>query len=431
MTDGKTILGDVCKVIDCEHKTAPTEPEGIPLIRTPNIGRGRLDLDGVQRISERTYAEWTRRAEPAPGDLIMAREAPVGNVALIPAGLTVCLGQRTVLLRITDPEVNPGYLTYLLNSPAMQAYLRLLSNGATVGHLNLTDIRKLILPELPSPSVQRKLAAVLAAYDDLIENNTRRIALLERLAEGLYREWFVRMRFPGHEHVAFEKGIPTTWTARALGEVAAVNKRSIGRRNRPESIRYIDIGSVTTNQIHGARTMPFEEAPGRARRIVQHGDIIWSSVRPANRAYSIIYEPEENTVASTGFAVITPRSVPYSFLHFAVTTDSFVDWIAMVAKGAAYPATSFDDFKRAEVLIPDDDLLDAFHERCEPMLRQIHLLRSQNDKLAATRDLLLPRLISGALPVADLDVQLPPSMSGGDPAPDVPAPAPQADLFHA
>src|SRR5947207_4196927 len=130
LTANNPILDDVATIIDCEHKTAPTEESGIPLIRTPNIGRGRLILDDVQRISEHTYRLWTRRSGPKPGDLIMAREAPVGNVAIVPANEKVCLGQRTVLIRVKDSSVDSKYLNYLLNSAAMKAYLNLLSNGA-------------------------------------------------------------------------------------------------------------------------------------------------------------------------------------------------------------------------------------------------------------------------------------------------------------
>src|SRR5437899_11393901 len=127
----KIVLGDLCTIIDCEHKTAPAEDSGIPLIRTPNIGRGRLILEDVQRISERTFKIWTRRGEPKPGDLIMAREAPVGNVAIVPRNEKVCLGQRTVLIRVKERDLDAGYLNYLLNTTAMNTYLNLLSNGAT------------------------------------------------------------------------------------------------------------------------------------------------------------------------------------------------------------------------------------------------------------------------------------------------------------
>jgi type I restriction enzyme S subunit len=277
------------------------------------------------------------------------------------------------------------------------------------------------LPPLP---IQRKIAAVLSAYDELIETNQRRIALLEKLAEEIYREWFVRLRFPGHEKVKKIKGVPEGWRVAELRELAKVNPSSISRQNKPENILYVDISSVSTNRIEGITPYAFNEAPGRARRRVEHGDVIWSSVRPANRAYSLIFDPPENLIVSTGFAVIRPnKRTPFTFLFFAVTSNSFVDQMTAVAKGAAYPATSFDDFEKAKLLVPIDDLLSGFHDVAEPLFRQKHLLQEQNTHLTRTRDLLLPRLISGKLSVEDLDIQFPPGMAeeGRDLSPKGPA----------
>ena len=407
------------------------EEVGTPVVMPTNINDGRIDTAAIARVSE-SHVHRLRRHKLSLGDIVYGRRGDIGRQAITrEENVGWLCGTGCLRVSLGNAEVESDFLHRYLATPNVIGWIQGQAIGATMPNLN-TSILERVPVKYPDLRTQRKIAAVLGAYDDLIETNTRRIALLERMAEGLYREWFVRMRFPGHEHATFEKGVPTTWCAGTLGDVAAVNERSIRKRNRPETIHYVDIGSVTTNRIHGASTMPFEEAPGRARRIVRHGDIIWSSVRPANRAYSLIYEPRENTVASTGFAVITPRTVPYSFLHFAVTTDSFVDWISLVAKGSAYPATSFDDFEKAGVLIPEDHLLDAFHERCEPMLRQVHVLSEQNAKLAETRDLLLPRLISGTLSVADLDIQLPPSMRGDEDTDSAEAPpVPQAEPAHA
>jgi type I restriction enzyme S subunit len=157
-------LNRVCEmIVDCEHKTAPVQAEGYPSIRTPNIGRGYFILDGVNRVSEETYRSWTRRAEPRPGDLIMAREAPVGNVAMVPAGLRPCLGQRTLLIRPDKSKVDARYLSYLLIGDEVQGVIHAMTNGATVPHLNMKDVRNLPLPTLPSISTQRKIAAILSA----------------------------------------------------------------------------------------------------------------------------------------------------------------------------------------------------------------------------------------------------------------------------
>jgi type I restriction enzyme S subunit len=393
-------------IVDCEHKTAPTQATGYPSIRTPNIGRGRLLLEGVNRVSEETYTEWTRRTTPKEEDLILAREAPVGNVAIIPRGLKVCLGQRTVLIRPDRSKVDPQYLLYLLLGDEVQGVFQSQATGATVGHLNVKDIRALSLPPIPPMHVQRRIGSILSAYDDLIENNTRRIAILEEMARALYREWFVNLRFPGHEDVRLVESalgrIPDGWAVSALSTLADVNARSITRGREPQELRYIDIASVATGCVEHVQSLRFAEAPGRARRIVRDGDVIWSCVRPNRKSYALILEPEPNLVASTGFAVLSPKAVPSAYLYHFVTTDSFVGYLANHATGAAYPAVTAKDFEAAQVVRPPAALLGSFESAVEPMVRQSHCLRGKNAVLRQTRDLLLPKLISGELDVSRL-----------------------------
>ena len=188
-----TRLKYICEsIVDCEHKTAPTQETGYSLIRTPNIGIGHLMLDGVNRVSEAIYQEWSRRTIPQSGDLILAREAPVGNVAIIPKDLKVCLGQRTVLIRPDKNKVCSMFLVYLMLGDEIQASLLGRSTGATVHHLNMTDIRNLELPRLPSLSTQRKIADFLnrktKQIDELITTEQRKIELLKEYRQSLISE---------------------------------------------------------------------------------------------------------------------------------------------------------------------------------------------------------------------------------------------------
>ncbi len=156
-------LSELCElIVDCEHKTAPIQKVGFPSIRTTNIGKGKLLLDGVNRVSQETYDAWTRRAIPQPGDLIFAREAPAGNVAVIPNGLKVCLGQRTVLIRPKMAVFDSDFLASLLLTPQMQQRLVAHSKGATVKHINMKDIRALDVGAIPSLDVQRVLARIMS-----------------------------------------------------------------------------------------------------------------------------------------------------------------------------------------------------------------------------------------------------------------------------
>ena len=188
-----TRLKYICEsIVDCEHKTAPTQETGYPLIRTPNIGIGHLMLDGVNRVSEAIYQEWSRRTIPQSGDLILAREAPVGNVAIIPKDLKVCLGQRTVLIRPDKNKVCSMFLVYLMLGNEIQAKLLGRSTGAIVHHLNMADIRNLELPRLSSFSTQRKIVDFLnrktKQIDELITTEQRKIELLKEYRQSLISE---------------------------------------------------------------------------------------------------------------------------------------------------------------------------------------------------------------------------------------------------
>ncbi|MBN3944563.1 restriction endonuclease subunit S [Nostoc sp. NMS9] len=279
--------------------------------------------------------------------------------------------------------------------------------GSANPTLNRNHIHELPI-SYPSLPTQKKIAAILSAYDDLIENNTRRIKILEEMAQTLYHEWFVKFRFPGQEHtkmVDSELGlIPEGWELKQLEQVADINLSSIKSGNAPEEIKYVDISSVNTGQINNIETIAFVEASSRARRVVKHGDIIWSTVRPNRRSYSLIINPIQNLIVSTGFAVITAKKIPYTYLYHALTTDNFVDYLTNNATGSAYPAVNTADFKNAELIIPPHELLNQFHKFCADILSQKQNFHSKNLNLRKTRDLLLPKLISGEIDVEHLKI---------------------------
>jgi len=403
----KTILGDLCTIIDCEHKTAPTEDSGIPLIRTPNIGRGRLILNDVQRISERTYRIWSRRGEPMPGDLIMAREAPVGNVAIVPANEKVCLGQRTVLLRVKDEHVDSGYLNYLLNSTAMNAYVNLLSNGATVGHLNVSDIRKLKLPSLPKTDSQRKIAAILTAYDDLIENNRRRIEVLEKLLHELYREWFVRLRFPGHGTTKVVKGVPNGWEVRRLGSFADEIKQGVKKKNLANDEKYVGLEHIPRRSIV-LRTWTTADTVESDKLLFQERDILFAKIRPYLHKVALAHF---SGACSSDTIVLRPKEKYYEgYLLFTVFSDTFIELATVASKGTKMPRADWSFLKKLELIVPHEGILKRYQAQFDIVFRQIANLLSSNQLLSTSRDLLLPRLISGRLAVENLEIQFPPGM---------------------
>lgn len=188
-------LDELCElIVDCEHKTAPIQETGYPSIRTPNIGKGVLILDGVNRVSEKTYNEWTRRAIPQAGDLILAREAPAGNIAVIPENIKVCLGQRTVLIRPKKNRIYSKFLAYLILSKDVQEQLLSHSTGATVEHVNMKDIRAFKIYNLSTLSEQeiivQKLDPLSAETKRLEAIYQQKILDLEELKKSVLQKAF-------------------------------------------------------------------------------------------------------------------------------------------------------------------------------------------------------------------------------------------------
>ena len=273
-----------------------------------------------------------------------------------------------------------------------------LPRGPRQDNLSQAKLLSIKFP-VPELTVQKRIADILSAYDELIENNQRRIALLEKATRLLYREWFVHFRFPGHENIKMVDGMPMGWKRRTLGEIACTNKESYRPKELPDEINYIDISSVAQGRVLAKTRVSKSEAPNRARRKIRDGDTIWSNVRPNLRAYALMLEPDELDVVSTGFTVLTATSVPFTWLYVFVTTEHFVGHLVNHATGAGYPAVRPDDFERVALPLPPKVLLDKFHEVIEPNFRLVCKLNQQNQKLAEARDILLPRLMNGEIAV--------------------------------
>jgi type I restriction enzyme S subunit len=388
------------QITDGKHGDCQDDQDsGYYFLSCKDISNGKLNYDGARQITEADFRDTHRRTKLEPHDVLITNSGTIGRMALVPemeiTRRTTFQKSVAILKPITE-KVVPSFLYY-----GLLAEIRRLiehAGGTAQKNLLLRDLRafELTVPPLP---VQRRIAGILSAYDELIENSQRRIRLLEDMTRALYREWFVHFRFPGHESVprlpSALGDIPKGWVVKKLADIADVNRAQINARSAPEELHYIDISSVSPGRIDSTTTYAFANAPGRARRIVLHGDILWSCVRPNRRSHALVLHPSLDTIASTGFAVITPSKVPYPFLYFATTTDEFVKFLENSATGAAYPAVTAKTFEDADFIVPSAPLLDAFGKIAIPMAEKIHTLHLKIQNLRHTRDLLLPRLLSG------------------------------------
>ena len=222
MTWPKRPVSKLCVLaVDCVNKTAPTvdHETDFKMIRTTNVKGGFIDLTEVRFVTDEVFRKWTRRSQPTFGDVILTREAPVGEVGRFTSTEDqVMLGQRLFHYRPDPALLDWNFLAYVLQSREIQGRLQGFGFGATVDHIRVGDAEHLEIP-CPPIEIQRRIGDILALYDDLIENNRRRITLMEEAVRLFYREWFVHLRFPGHEHIKVFDGVPEGWRRRHLSEV--------------------------------------------------------------------------------------------------------------------------------------------------------------------------------------------------------------------
>lgn len=383
--------------VDINPKTQLAKGAQVPFVSMDAITAGRRKVTANERREAKGSG-----AKFLPGDTLFARITPClenGKIAQF-SDTEAGLGSTELfVLRAKQNVSDQDFVFYFALQEELRAAAEKSMTGASGRQRADVSSLKEFECEFPPLPVQRRIAGILSAYDELIENNQRRIRILEDMARSLYREWFVHFRYPGHESVPLTDSplgqIPQGWEVKKLGDIAVVNRTQINAKTAPDELHYIDIASVSPGQIDYVTTYAFANAPGRARRVVQHGDVLWSCVRPNRRSHALVMHPETNTIASTGFAVLTAKTVPFTFLYFATTTDDFVGYLTNHASGAAYPAVSATTFEKAELLIPPSVPLERFGDATIAMVEQAHTLQRQTANLRRTRDLLLPRLLSG------------------------------------
>jgi type I restriction enzyme S subunit len=384
-------LGDVAlAIVDCEHKTAPTEPSGFPSIRTTDIKNGRLLLHQANRVSENTYREWTARLEPMPGDLVIAREAPVGEVGIVPAGERVCLGQRTVLVRPDASKVIPKFLLYLLLTSEMRHVMFSRAEGSITPHLNMSDIRALPVPKLPSLCEQQAIAELLGALDDKIELNRLMNETLEGIARAIFKALFVE---------AAQKQLPSGWRVGTVKDCCSrVENGGTPRRNEPS---YWEPGTVPWLTSGEVRQKIVVETQNRISEIglANSSAKIW----PAGTTVVALYGATAGQTTYLADQMCANQAccglVPienfefYVYLHLSQLTEN----LAGMSRGSAQQNLSQQLIADLPILVPSQGDLTTFSILCHALFQRWIVNLAESKTLASLRDELLPKLISGEI----------------------------------
>ncbi|AKB75081.1 Type I restriction-modification system specificity subunit [Methanosarcina lacustris Z-7289] len=395
----KRVLKDFIDLGEVEIKTGPFGTQlhasdyvekGTSVINVRNIGYGRIKTEKLEYINEETVQRLSSHLLKH-NDIVFGRKGAVDRHALIGSNQQGWFqGSDCLRIRIKSESVDPCYLSYcFLTDNHKKWMMAQCSHGATMASLN-QDIISRIQVCLPNIQIQKKIASILSSYDNLIENNTRRIEILEQMAKLVYEEWFVKFRFPGHENVKMipsELGeIPEGWKVRKVSEI--LKRFKAGKKYTQDNVLEEGLTPVidqSEKEILGFHNDIADHSASLKNPIMIFGDHTCK--------IKILIEP-----FSVGPNVIPFRSESYP--------EIFVFFLIKNLVQTKEYKRHWNELQAKKVVLPDVPLAMDFVNVVNPLFKQITLLEHKNQNLRKTRDLLLPKLISGEIDVSDLDIRI-------------------------
>jgi type I restriction enzyme S subunit len=373
-----------------------------PFIQTADITKSDLYITRYSQTYTQTGVEQSRLWEPGVLCIVNAGVNTGDNAIL---AFKACFPDSIIGFIPDKSKCNAVFIKYFLDSIKLQ--IRTITMGATQDNLSVAKLLTFPIPRL-SLDIQNKFTAILSAYDDLIEINKRRIALLENMAEEIYREWFVRFRFPGYQTAEFEKGIPMSWS---IERIDSLGKVTTGKTP-----------STTNTKYYGGR-IPFVKTPD------MHGNMFVYETEEFLTEDGLYSQPSQilekdaicvSCIGTGGVVSMTTQkcSTNQQINSLTLNTMSDREWafftlkalkptiLAFGATGATMTNLSKGKFAGIKAIIPNNELRLQFNNLTTPMFKQIQFLTMLNNNLNTTKLLLLPRLISGKLSVEELNIQL-------------------------
>jgi len=365
--ESKTIK-ELCElVVDCPHSTPKWTTAGKIVVRNNNIKNGRIDLSAPSYTDENHFSQRIKRAAPKPGDLIITREAPIGEVGMVPEGIECCLGQRMVLLR-PDPKICDNYfLLYSLQSRFVRHQISWSEGtGTTVSNLRIPHLEKIEIPYVPL-KIQKRIASILKAIEGKMEINRQINENLQQQAQAVYTKLFITAAHP-------------SWKSGRLSELIAVKYGKDHKKLADGSYPVYGSGGI----------MRYVERP-----LYEKESVLIPRKGSLN---NVMYVNEPFWSVDTMFytEMLRPNVAKFVY-HFVKSKD-----LASLNAGSAVPSMTTDILNAMEVTIPSDKQLECFENIVSPMYLTIHENQKQNEQLACLRDALLPKLMSGELDVSKL-----------------------------
>ena len=381
--------------------------EGINYFRSEMLGKAKyLDKSsGMMFISESTHNKLKRSQIEADDILFSMAGIYLGKLAIVKdEDVPANTNQAVALIRF-NKGVNIDYLYYFMVQKSFNAYVNCMSAQAAQPNINLKQIGNLQIA-LPTDEQQKRIAGILSAYDNLIENNNKRIKLLEQMAESLYKEWFIRFRFPGYENEYFIEDIPSSWSYVQLGDIASFDRGisySSDEINCDDGINLINLKNIQS--YGGFRRDGTKQYNGKYKdsQIVAAGDLILGvtdMTQDRRTVGSVALIPQSLGISAISADLVKVNlKVPNVFFYCMCRYGFYSKYFSQFANGANVLHLKPNVLLNKKILLPTAELIEAFAEKVQPMIDIVDDLNRQNDLLTKQRDMLLPRLMSGKLEV--------------------------------
>ncbi|EAW30200.1 putative specificity protein s [marine gamma proteobacterium HTCC2143] len=426
----KKNIGELCDSGGGKVKTGPFGAQlhqsdysyqGTPVVMPTDIKNGTIAQERIARVSD-SHVSRLAMHQLSKGDIVYGRRGDIGRQALVKEAESGWLcGTGCLRITLGESEVIPEYLHLYLKMPEIIGWIQNQAIGATMPNLNTSILRRVPIHFPSSKATQRNIVSLSFAYDDLIENIKRRINILESMGEEIYREWFVRFRFPGHKAVEFKKGVPKDWV---VGRASLFFEHVKGRSYKSEEISDTDDESMpfvtlkSFNRGGGYRSDGLKLYSGKfsSSQVVHEGDVVMAVTdmtqnrEVVGRVARVPEMGRRGAVISLDVIKLVPKSVSATYLYSYIKYSGFSHFIKSFANGANVLHLKPDLVTQQVIVVPTQGLREKFEAIVDPIHEQVGLLSKEIDNLEATRDSLLPRLISGKLSVEELDIQFPPSM---------------------
>ncbi len=400
-------IEELCELVtDGTHDSPKLQKEGVPFIKGKNISSSRVDFAKCDFITQEDHKEACRRVKPQRGDILFSNIGSVGDTAVVNDDREFSI-KNVALFRPDRRKVDQGYFYYLVLSPEFRSNVMNVRSGSAQPFISLANLRSLEVSYVEDAGEQRRIAGILSAYDELMENSQRRIKILEAMARALYREWFVHFRFPGHEKNPLVDSplgkIPKGWEVKKLSELVSTqygytestNESPVG----PKYLRGMDMNKTSYIDWSQVPYCPIS-AEDKEFYAVKKGDVF--VIRMADPGKVGIAEHDVDAVFASYLIRVRPadeRLHPY-FLFHLLDSPSYQSFISGAATGTTRKSASAGVITDFQFALPPKELVAEFEVRATTIREMLTTLLQQIQNLRRTRDLLLPRLLSGQVELA-------------------------------